>query len=506
MNNKSYIFVVLGIVLAKVVGFSRDIFFASFYGTGITADIYFQVFGIVTLIFTGVGVALQTQVIMNLNKEENNTPEKKKAYVSAFLKKCIFYLLLVTAVLYLGAKPLTRMLLPNLTDTDFALALRLTYIMLPSFLFVAVAYIISGILQNSNVFFIPSIVSLPYNVVIIAALFLPDVTIEQIGMATTFGWFLHIAIQLPDFYRKGYRFVYRGSEKLPVKQGKADMSIWWIFISNLMFQLCFIIDKTFVSGNAGQTSAINYASNLFITISSVFVVAMSSVVFPAISKNYEEGNIDYVCRLIGNIISIMTAVFVPFLLVVTLFGDQLIALLYQRGEFDSQSTMDTATVFVLYSFGIFGYLAQELINRVMYLASKYRFTVAATVLTVVLKLVLDFVFVPTYGMVFAAASTTVLLDLYGMISFVVLRKTIGSILSPNVTKCLGKVLISGAAALAVYFVLLLLMPGIVTGNGPAFILPILICGAVYLGAAFLLGVHKQLLTTERKEGNEHETN
>ena len=500
MNNKSYIFVVLGIVLAKIVGFSRDIFFAGFYGTGVTADIYFQIFGIVTLIFTGVGVALQTQVIMNLNKEQNNGPEKKKAYVSAFLCKCSFYLLAVTAVLYLGAKPLTRMLLPDLAGEEFALALRLTYIMLPSIFFVAVAYIISGILQNSNVFFIPSIVSLPYNAVIIAALFLPNVTIEQIGMATTFGWFLHIAIQLPDFYRKGYRFLYRGGEKLPRKRSAANMSIWWIFISNLMFQLCFIIDKTFVSGNPGQASAINYASNLFITISSVFVVAMTSVVFPAISKNYEEGQIDYVRRLVGNIVSIMAAVFIPFLLVVTLFGDQLIGLLYQRGEFDSQSTAATAAVFVLYSFGIFGYLAQELINRVLYLANRYRYTVVATVLVIGAKLLLDRLFVPAYGMIFAAASSTVLLDLYGIVSFMVLKKTVGSVLSRDVLKCLGKVLLSGAAALAVYFVLLLVMPGIVTGTGPAFILPILICGVVYLGAAFALGVHKQLLTTDRKEG------
>lgn len=501
MNNKSYIFVVLGIVLAKVVGFSRDIFFASFYGTGVTADIYFQVFGIVTLIFTGVGVALQTRVIMNLNKEENNSPEKKRAYVSAFLKKSIFYMLLVTAVLYVGAKPLTKMLLPNIGGEDFELALRLTYIMLPSFLFVSVAYIISGILQNSNVFFIPSIVSLPYNAVIILALFLPDVTIEQIGIATTFGWFLHIAIQLPDFYRKGYRFFYRGGQRLPARQGRADMSIWWIFISNLLFQLCFIIDKTFVSGNVGQTSAINYASNLFVTISSVFVVAMSSVVFPAISKNYEEGHIDYVCRLIGNIITIMAAVFVPFLLVVTLFGNQLIALLYQRGEFDAQSTLATATVFILYSFGILGYLAQEIINRVMYLASKYRYTVLATVAVIAAKLVLDYLFVPAYGMVFAAASTTVLLDLFGIVSFVVLKKTIGSFMSKNVVSCLVKVLISGGAALAVYGLLRLVMPGIVTGNSPAFILPILICGAVYIGAALALGLHRQLLTNDRKEGS-----
>lgn len=497
MNSKTYIVVVLGIVLAKLVGFSRDIFFANFYGTGTLADIYFQIFSIVNLIFTGIGVALQTRVIMNLNKEENSTEERKRAYVSSFLKKAVIYLGIATVALYVLAKPLTHILLPNISGEDFALALRLTYIMLPSFIFVSVAYIISGILQNSRVFFIPSIVSLPYNVIIIASLFIPGVTIEQIGLATTFGWFLHIIIQLPHFYKKGYRFFHHTekAEKLLGSSAslKNTLSIAFIFISNLMFQLCFIIDKASVSGNEGMTSALNYASNLFVTISSVFVVAMSSVVFPAISKNYEEGKIDYVRELIGYIIIVMFAVFVPFLLVVSLFGEQIIALVYQRGAFTSESTAMTALAFTVYSLGILGYLAQELINKVMYLASKYAFTVIGTILIVVSKFVLDYVFVRKLGAAFAAISTTVLLTVYAVAAFIMLRKIIGSYLSKSVLVGIAKVLISGAAALAVYFILKVLVPGIVGTKEIAFVIPIGICGITYVGTAFVLRLHRVLL-------------
>lgn len=493
--------VVLGIVLAKIVGFSRDIFFANFYGTGVTADIYFQIFSVVTLVFTGVGVALSTRIIMELNKGENNSEEKKRAYVSSFVRKTVLYLGSATILLYIGARPLTKLLLPNITGENFELAVRLTYIMLPSFIFVCVAYLVSGILQNNRVFFIPSIMSLPYNVIIIATLFIPDVTIEQIGIATTIGWFLHIVIQLPSFYKKGYRFIYRGTEKvsgkLTGKKGKADFSIWWIFISNLMFQLCFIIDKSSVSGEAGKTATLNYASNLFITISSVFVVAMSSVVFPAISKNYEEGKLEYVRELIGYIITVMFTVFVPFLLVVTLFGEQVIGFVYERGEFTRESTIATAVAFTIYSFGILGYLAQELINKVMYLASKYRYTICGTIIVVVLKVILDTMFVEKYGIIFAAASTTVLLTLYAVMAFVVLKGIIGNYISKTVIANVTKVCISGAVAVVVYFLLKIIMPGIVTSRETVFIVPIMICGVAYIATAFLLGLHKQLMKTSK---------
>ncbi len=503
MNSKTYITVVLGIVVAKIIGFSRDIFFAHQYGTNVTSDIYFQIFSVVTLIFTGIGIALQTQVIMNLNKEENSLPERKKAYVSSFIGKTVLCLIGVSALLYILARPFTRLLLPEVQGADFETAVRLTYIMLPSLVFVTVAYIISGVLQNSRVFFIPSIVSLPYNIIIIASLFIPGVTITQIGIATTFGWFLHIVIQLPDFHKKGYCLIYSGTGHLTKKKQNINMSIWWIFISNMMFQLCFMIDKASVSGDPGMTSTLNYASNLFVTISSVFVVAMSSVVFPAISKNYEEGNVDYVRNLIGYIFTVMFAVFVPFLLVVTLFGEQIIGLVYERGEFTHSSTIATAAAFVIYSFGILGYLAQELINKVMYLASKYLFTIIGTVLVVGAKLTLNVVFVSDSinGTFTASLITTILLTIYAIAAFVMLKKIIGNYLSKEVIKNIIKIFISGAAAVAVYFVLKFFMPDLVSSTSPAFMIPILICGIVYIAAVIALGLHKQLIRNPKKEQN-----
>ena len=82
MNGLTYVIVVLGILMAKGIGFLRDIVFASVFGASTYTDMYFQIFGLVNLIFTGVGVALSTLVIKNLNKAENSTEEKKRAYVS----------------------------------------------------------------------------------------------------------------------------------------------------------------------------------------------------------------------------------------------------------------------------------------------------------------------------------------------------------------------------------------------------------------------------------------
>jgi len=340
--SSAYIMVVAGILLAKGLGFYRDMVFAKTFGTGVEADIYFQIFGLVNLIFTGIGVALSTLVIKNINKSENLG--KERAYVADFLRKTVLSLVVVCSLMALFAPTIVNIVLPEISGANLNLAVKLTYVMIPSLMFVVVAYVISGVLQNERVFFITSVMSLPFNVVIIIALMIPGISILNVGIVTTIGWFLHILILLPSFYKKKY-LLFTIKEKSQIKKDK-NFEILWIFISNMMFQICFYTDRAFVSDMA---ATFNYASNLFITVSSVFVVAMSTVVFPSISKNYEEGNIGYVNDLLRYIITVMVAIFLPFLLVVGVFGTDIVRLVYERGMFDSESTVSVATMFLVYS-------------------------------------------------------------------------------------------------------------------------------------------------------------
>ena len=494
MIGGAYILVVLGTVFAKAIGFLRNLVFASVFGTSSTADNYNQIFGLVTLVFTGIGVALSTLLIKNLNKEEQSGEERQKAYVGSFLRKTLLWLIFATALMYAFSRPLTHLVLPNVTGEAFTQALILMRIMIPSMGSVIIAYIISGVLQNNRVFFITSIMSLPFNVLIIATLFFPDVSIFWVGIATTLGWFSHILIQLPAFYKKGFSFLYRGASQSVQKKGSVSYEALFIFVSNMMFQLCFIIDKAFASGGDGKTATLGYASELFVTISSVFVVAMSTVVFPAISKNYEEGNLGYVRELIRYLFIIMMVIFIPYLLVVSCFGEPIISLLYERGKFTAESTRMTAKIFLVYSFGIFGYIAQDLFNKVLYLASKYVYTLVGTVVVVGSNWILDFLLTrhTSYGIEISAAVTTVLLCLYAVNVAVALYSVLGKYWNRALGIELGKILLSGGAAFLVFLGFRALAPELLTGK-ILFLIPLVCCGMVYMAVLFFTGVLRRLV-------------
>jgi len=491
MKGSTYLIVVLGILVAKGLGFGRNIIFASAFGASELTDIYFQIFGIATNVFTGIGTSLATLVIKNLNKAENQSPLAQKRYVSYFIQKIGALVLIATAVMYIAADPIVRMLLPGLEEQFYADARNMMYIMLPSALFVIVAYIMSGVLQNCKVFFITSIMSLPYNVIIIGALLMGNIDIYQICWITTFGWFLHIAILLPDFYRKGFRFFNRGQVRKEPMAKERNLEVLYIFIASMMFQMCFVFDKAAMSHDSGAATTINYASNFFVTIASVFVVAMSNVSFPSISKNYEDGNLAAVNKTTQQLIALLLAIIVPFILVAVIFGLDIMSLLYERGKFTRALTEETAILFVIYTFGIFGYVCQELFNKILYLGSKYCYPVLGSVVIMAAKPLIN-LFVVEQGVIAVALSTTALFTVYAVVIAWAMSKVTGNYLTRELGGYVLKILAAAGAALAVYFLYSALGIALIGGK-LAFVVPLMLCGATYIGVLWCSGLVKVLL-------------
>lgn len=497
----TYILVVFGILLAKVGGFLRDAVFAYRFGTGAEADIYLTIFGVASLVFTAVGSALSTLIIKNVNKPKYSQGDAQNKYAAHFIRQISLVIIIITLVLYILAKPLTNLLLPGLSPDGAETALNIMYIMLPSFLFISVAYMMSGLLQNRRVFFTPSVMSLPYNVIVICVLLLGMKDIELISMITTLGWFLHIVILMPDFYRKGYRFftTSKGIEKGNGLDNVKETA--FIFISGLMFQMCFMADKVFASFNVGMASTLSYASNLFVTFSGVFVVAMSSVVFPAISQNFEHGEMDYVRELIRYIIKLMVSIFVFYLVMVVFFGEDIIRIIYERGEFTAESTKQVALAFIIYSFGIFGYLAQNILNKLFYLAGKYKFTVIGAVVVVLLKVVTDAFLAPERGAVFAATTTTLLLSVYAIFIAIKLKDIIGGYITKELCVAVVKIVLSAAVSVGAIVLTNLFVPKGILPEAFGFVIPALTGLIAYAAAMFVTGMLKDLFTTPLSKTN-----
>lgn len=491
-TGKNFFGVSVTIMFSKLLGFLRDILVAASIGTSKLADIYSQVFGVPSLLFTSIGMALSTVNIPNLTHYlANESEEKRKKYVSALFTHIFLAGSAVSVCGILLAPPVAKVILPGLDDNAAsAIAVTLTRIMFPTLLFISFAYITAGILQVHRHFLISSLISIPYNIAIIAALFIKKGDIIWLGYATAFGWLLQFLVQLPVLFKEKYRLGF----ELDLKNKHVNevfLKIVPILLGNAVLQVCQLVGRAFASHlEEGSTAALSYGSNLFMIITSIFIVAMSTVTFPDLSKYCMENDFEKVASLLRYIFRMLFFILIPYLIIVIMYSEEIIRLVYERGSFTERSTAMTSMAFLCYSFCIFGYMAQEIFNRVYYALKKFKIPMILSIVCILTNLVMVSLSFKTFGIAGIAGSTAVSFTIYAVVMTISIRKKIGGFLKKDFAVFLGKLAVCSLCFAAVGILFRLLdFEGAVMG----FLAPVATGGLAYLAAAYFTGVLKETL-------------
>lgn len=490
-TGKNFIGVSIIIFLSKLLGFAREIVFASTFGTTKLTDAFQVIFGFPGLLFAGIGTALSSVNIPDLTYYINNrSQEERNQYIANLLAQITFLGGLVSLLGIIFAPAITRVIAPGLSSEVMGIAVTLTRIMIPTLLFVSLTYLATGILQVHSYFLLSASISIPFNILIIAALLTKGEDIVFLGYVTTLGWLLQFLVQVPVLVREKYRFSFRIDLK---NQHTSNLfkQLLPILLGNSLLQICLIVDRSFATHlEEGTTAALGFGSNLFITITSVFVVAMSTVVFPRLSEYCLALDYTRIRSLLGNAFKVLLFILLPYLLLVAAYHQEIITLIYERGAFTSNSTAMTSLAFLFYSLAVPGYACQELLNRVYYALKKFRVPMTASLFCLLLKLILDLLLFKSTGIAGISLSTAFCLLLYGLIMIYMVRREIGGFMGRELLAFAGKLLFPTVAMLAVVFAF---RHFYTASSGFFFLLPLALSGCVYLGIAYISGLKQNIV-------------
>ncbi len=482
--------------MSKLLGFARDVVFASIFGTTILTDLFQLIFSFPGYLFASVGTALSSVNIPDLTYYLNSkTREERNLYLSNLFAQITLWATLLCLLGIMFAPAITGLIAPGLSEDVVDLAVLLTRIMIPTLLFVSLTYVAAGVLQVHNYFLLSSSISIPYNILVVSSLLIKGEDIIFLGYVTTLGWFLQFLIQVPVLFKEKYKFFLRIDFKnehtvLMFKQ------LLPILLGNSLLQLCLIIDRSFATHlEPGTTAALAFGSNLFVTITSIFIVAMSTVVFPRLSQYCLDGDTAGIRSLLNNIFKILLFILLPYIVLVLVYNQEIIALVYERGAFTGKSTDMTALAFLGYSFAVVGYACQEIFNRVYYALKRFKIPMLVSMLCIGLKLLLDFWLFETSGIIGISASTAFCLLLYAIIMALLLRREIGNFLDRSSFYFVFQL---GLPVLGMMAVILGSRYLPLTGRF-TFLIPLLASGCVYLLIAYFTSIIKSIFTKEAEK-------
>jgi len=351
-------------ILARLFGFLREMVIGYQYGTSFVADSIITAYTIPNFLYLVVGGALTTAFISVFHKKHVNS----QVFVRQTFTTILITTTLLTGLIIIFTEPILTLFFGDLTNEEFELSRNLFYWMMPSTILLVLSTWMSGVLNVESKFHLSSIAILIYNVtfLVIAVAFTYFMGAEGYGVGALISSVIMIL-----FLILGIRKLRIYSLKPLLKIDKDSMSLWKIALPIMLggasLQFYIIIQRIFAAGfSEGSIAAVNYASKLTQFPQAVMMTAVTTVIFPLLTKKEGEGNIKAVQDLYGKGMQYLSLLLIPTTIFAFFYAETLIQIIFEYGNFTADSTAYTTPILRIFTLTMFLLAANTYVTRFYY--------------------------------------------------------------------------------------------------------------------------------------------
>ncbi|MCL1916819.1 MAG: murein biosynthesis integral membrane protein MurJ [Peptococcaceae bacterium] len=424
-------FIMVANLLSRVLGLFRNIIMAYHFGPSLETDAYVAAFNLPDFLFWVLaGGTINAALIPVLTEYADDSRQEERwrivSSVTNFTLGAMCVLILISILL---APYLMEVLLP----ADLAkqkLATRLTRLLLLQPIFMALAGISMGILNMKKIFWPSAMGTLLYNIcVIICGLFLsPLIGIHAFVIGVLLGAVTNFAIQIPHLKKVGLRY------RLVAEWHPAVRRIFILALPILVFQAInylqtFMYTRLAGGLETGAITAMDYAYRLNMTVVGVFAIAVGVASFPSLAEQVAHGQRRKFVNTLSESVRMVIFVCVPASVGMILLRTPLLSTLFQRGEFTASHTEDVAIPLIFFAIGITAQGLIQIIPRAYYALQSTWQPVLIGSATMVLNVVLMFIFIQIFPHPYKTGGLALALTLGALVQvgalFFFLRRKIG---------------------------------------------------------------------------------
>lgn len=426
---KAAVGLMIATLIAKVLGFARELTLASVYGASGTSDAFLVAMNIPAVIFAAIGTSLDTAFIpLYHDIRKNGGKEESNKFTNNVLNTVILICLGLSVIGLIFTPQIVKLFAVGFKGEVFDQAVYFTRVMILGLSVLGMSYIMTAYLQVKDNFVIPGLMSVPNNIIVIASIILSaTINIHLLPWGALLGLSLQFLFQYPFARKKGFKY------KLFVDfNDKYLRRLLWLVIPVLIGvavnQVSIIVDRTIASTLAeGSISALNYASKLNQFVMGMFIVSISSVIYPMLSKLTTENNKEEFYKSIKTSVNTVTLLVIPISAGAMILAEPIVKMLFERGEFDTRATQMTAIALVFYSIGMIGFGLRDILGKVFYSLQDTKTPMKNAIITIVLNIVLNLLFVnfTNMGIAGLAFATSISAIVTIVLLFISLRKKIG---------------------------------------------------------------------------------
>lgn len=406
--------------IAKATGFFREVLFANFFGLSRDYEFYL-VASILPITLNSISLYIyQNYFIPAYSKQNQVDNEKasqfaKRVFINSFLIAIISLLLLIVFRIQILSVYVGTQFISEKTELLFIIfSCTVPFGIISGFL--------TAYLQTNFDFKSPAIAGLMLNLfTIIALLVFKEKNIVIIALAYLAGNFIQTLILFR--ISKVWRIIFNKFQ-IPKKEFISQNSfIIWIILIEVIGQLYVLSDRYFLSKvDEGGIAAINYATTIFLLPISIITISITTAILPKFSQLASAKLDEDLKEKLTVALTNTALIFIPITLIFIFFGKEVIRILFERGNFNDQSTQMTYEVLFYLSLSLLFYSLYGILNKLFYVYEMVKTLFFVTILGISIKLMLNFILVDSMkqnGLVISTSSSYIF---FFIVSVLIIQK------------------------------------------------------------------------------------
>ncbi len=378
-----------GTLISRILGFFRDAGIAYYFGSSYITDAFFVAFRIPNSLRRLIGeggfnasfVPIYTKAV-----EEG----KEKEFLSSVFTFYTLINLLIAVCGILFAEWIIKLLAPGLiknTET-YELAVLMLKLLFPYVFFIGLYAFFMGILNVHGNFFIPAFAQGVFNAVFLLSLILFSEKLNELSLiaGVILGVIFQVLIHVPFLIKERISF------KISFKILPETKLLFKRLVPAIggfgVNQLSIFVD-TFLASLIGPKtiSYLYYANRIFQLPFGIISVGVANSLLSVLSRkgvNKKE-------EMTNAIILVLTLT-VPACTGMFILSEEIINVIYRRGEFSSQDALITSEVLKIYSLGLISFSLYKVLTAEILSRGDTKTPVKISLITIISEGILAYVF------------------------------------------------------------------------------------------------------------------
>ncbi|MDA9806253.1 polysaccharide biosynthesis C-terminal domain-containing protein [Alphaproteobacteria bacterium] len=416
-------------IIVRIFGFLKESIIANYFGVSKYVDFYLLSLVFATFFVIPIGGSLGVLLTKSYIKLNDKISQISAANIYV---KCQFLgVILISFLGLIQAGLLTYKPVQIWIENRFdGLSETHALFLLPICLFCSISIINRSILAAREKFTTHALLPIfvPITILIFLLISPQQYLFEALFLGTVFGFFFEFVIGGIFLKQVILDINFKKNDNQTNELKKIINSAPSMFLSSIIMSGCLIVDQIMsVLAGDGALAMINYGNRVPLGVISIIAIVWT-VLYPSFIKDASENNFTALKKNISYYCMLSLLLLFPFLGIFSLFSQDVITFLFQRGAFVSSDTLIVSDIQTLYLLHIPLYVISMICVRVLNTLEKTNIILLGNILLLILNIAFNLYFIEEYGVIGVPLATLVSYSIIAILWFISTHKQIKTII------------------------------------------------------------------------------